>query len=395
MTNTVIHYRFELNRATLFLVAVIFISFFAANNLSAKELDAEAGCLYFKPLCLDGSDSLANTVHGNESTGDESGILSSFPLYTKLTPNVSYYSDNQKFSLIRTGAQLEFGVFKFLAFGVSFNRFIYGNEFNTSAPNPYFTTFKYNVILAPSKYLSIGAGFGQLAYQYSGSRGVGDWNIKFENPNKIALSYKYEKTDGVSVLNSVPLVYERTMIDNSKFEWQFQLSKLVKCDGHFTYLKIFSPDDANAEVKSPGINSANDIQIRLGRKYGEDVYAGYEYQYVNFSHKAIQKLSYYPYYSALYYSPKNFQAHSIWGEYDSSVEKGFITALLGKIGYSQNVNDFIGEISAKAEYKIGRNFIAAATASFGNSFRDSFISTDLNQNYQYLSVSVSAIWSID
>ena len=69
----------------------------------------------------------------------------------------------------------------------------------------------------------------------------------------------------------------------------------LKFTGQFSYISI---QDGN---------SGNDLIARIGKKFYEDVYFGYEYMFANYARTSF-----------FYYSPQNFDAHSLWMEWETA-----------------------------------------------------------------------------
>jgi hypothetical protein len=140
----------------------------------------------------------------------------------------------------------------------------------------------------------------------------------------------------------------------------------VKFDGHFSYITL---SDGNA---------GNDVQLRIGKKFAENITAGYEYLYENFASDYNKKQ---------YYSPKDFESHSLWGEYEYPVEDDLLLTFGAKFGYVPASDFMIREVSGQAVFKISTTFIATARITLGETYR-----TD--SSYQYASGFLSAYWSI-
>ena len=335
---------------------------------------------------------LLNKRIGWIPSGSGEGFLSNFPLFTRLAPNISYYSDNQNLSSMNFGGLLEFGLTTYLSLGVSFNRLILTGTYPEwgAVISNYLTTSKLHVMITPTYNFMFTFGFGKLAYQTMSNRTVSDWGIKYEKPKKYSISLRHENTDAVYIISSMSIIDKKADINIYRSEFYYQISKLVKFDGHFSFLKI----NCDIDKYLGPMNYANDMNIRFGKKYDDEITGGYEFLYTNYAHNPKVKLENPTRYLTLYYSPKNFQAHCIWGEYEYQMEDNVLITGGGKVGYSPADNFFIGELTAKIEYKIGSTFVASGRISLGNSFRDSFVSYDGNQNYQYISAFLSAYWSI-
>ncbi len=316
--------------------------------------------------------------------GSGTSIFSNFPLFTRLAPTVSYYADNMDLSYVSANGLIELGLTSYLSVGASFGRvFLSGSAAKIGIINTYFTTSKVHLMLYPLKNFFFSIGLGNLAYsnvntdagdllkyQSGLRRGIYDWVLKYEKAKNISLSLRNEKTDAVLLLYSAPLAslqYTSTMY---KFEWYYYLSSLVKFDGHFSYIKV--------EGDENGTNAGNDVQLRIGKKFTENITAGYEYLYTNYASDYVL---------GKYYAPKRFVAHSIWGEYEYVVDETLKLTGGGKYGYVPSSDVMIREISVRGEYKLSTTFVASGLVSLGESFRDT-------QSYSYMSAYFSVYWSI-
>jgi tetratricopeptide (TPR) repeat protein len=323
--------------------------------------------------------SLINKRIGWLPRSSGSDIFANFPLFTRLAPLASYYSDNQNLSYLYTGGTIELGLTSFLSVGGSFARVFLNGIDNSDKNNPdvavstYFTTAKVHLFLYPVKYLFITAGTGSLAYgnpdyTYTGGlrRQVYDWAIKYEREKKISLLLRNERTDAVMLLYSAPLTHLRYGTSIYKFEWYYYFSPVVKFEGHFSYITI---SDGNA---------GNDIQFRLGKKFSENVTAGYEYLYTNYASDYNRKY---------YYSPKQFEAHSLWGEYEYQADTDLLLTFGAKLGYVPASDFTIREVSCQAAYKLSNTFVATGRINIGETYRD-------DSRYQYVSGFLSIYWSL-
>ena len=305
--------------------------------------------------------SLLNKRIGWIPVATSSNIIANFPIFTRIAPVVSYYSDNQNLSYLNAGGMLELGFTTYLSLGISFGRaFLKG--VSNQIINKYFTSFKAHILLYPIKNFFISVGNGNLSYQGYDKRKIEEWIVKYEKEKKISLGLRFEKTDAVMVLYSVPLVDNRYKINLYRLDGWYYFSPITKIDGHFSY---FTLSDGNA---------ANDFQLRFGRKFTNEVVAGYEYYYTNYSGKRQ------------YYSPQNFVSHSIWGEYEYLYDDNTTFTFGGKLGYVPDNDVIIREVSAQALYKLSNYLVASAKLNLGQSYR-------VDSEYQYFSGFASIYWS--
>lgn len=65
--------------------------------------------------------------------------------------------------------------------------------------------------------------------------------------------------------------------------------------------------------------------LRIGKIFDEVFGVGYEYYYFNLIGQTL-----------LYWSPDNYESHSIWGDWDVIVYADFLLSLKGKLGFLPN-----------------------------------------------------------
>ncbi|MGE5401495.1 MAG: tetratricopeptide repeat protein [Ignavibacteriales bacterium] len=286
-------------------------------------------------------------------------IFATFPNYVGFAPQFSYYSDNLNLKFQNTGGRLELGLTGYLTIGATFSR----GTIQSNITSRSFTVFKGNLFLRFSKYLSFSTGLGNLTYQGTNNHNVADANIRFDKENSFSLLGSYEKTDAGIILFSTRLIDFRINANVFRFSGYYQNQHNLRFSGLFSYLNL-----------SDG-NGANDLQLRLGKSFEPEVFVGYEYVYSNYARK-----------SNFYYSPKNFESHSIWGEWDIQKNAEFNLTLGAKIGYVPLGDFILREISGSTTYKILNSLSITGKLAAGGTFR-------FDTSYNYVSANLSAYWS--
>jgi hypothetical protein len=145
-------------------------------------------------------------------------------------------------------------------------------------------------------------------------------------------------------------------------EYKFKNGLIVS--GKYSYLDV--SDD----------NSGNQFIARLGKVFESDITAGYEYYFYSFKE-----------FTSLYWSPKNFESHSLWADWSLYNDEVFDFIIGGKFGLIPQ-NDFVvSEFYASINYQIIKNLLLQSRYSTGSSFRS-------NTGYRSNSIQVSLIWGI-
>ncbi|MHB9041141.1 MAG: hypothetical protein ACYC4T_10860, partial [Melioribacteraceae bacterium] len=251
-------------------------------------------------------------------------IFETFPNSIGFSPSLSYYTDNLSFRILSAGGRLELGVTNFLTLGVSFvrsslkasqaslNEDALSSMDDAGTPfvgNQLFTTFKGLVLLRAGTNISMGVGIGISGSLGKFTRDDHDAFFVFEKPDTIRVGLTYQNSDAVSILYSPYLIDLRYYASLYKIDSYYRNRDGLKISGYFQYIGV---DDGNA---------GNDFVIRIGKYFWPDIAIGYEYAYSNYKYK-----------SSYYYSPHNFESHSIWLDNDLDKSEKLKVSIGGKIG---------------------------------------------------------------
>lgn len=307
-------------------------------------------------------------------TGVEA-ILESFPNYVGLAPSLTYYADNLSFRILSAGGRIDLGLTRFLSAGVSFMR----NQLRANAasldqdiidtiPNFYtsqrFTTFKGHVFVKFSDHFNMGIGIGKSSGDGLFTRDEQDAFFKFERRDTASVTLQYQNSDASLILYSPYLISIRQMARLYKIQGYYRHRGGMKIEGSFQYI---ASDDGN---------EGNNFYLRLGRYFYKDLAVGYEYAYDNFKWKS-------PY----YYSPRNFESHSIWIDNELDKKDDLRVTIGGKVGIIPQGSLIVLEGHFDGEYKPIHNLLIAARVGIGSTSRD-------NSSYRYFSGQLSAYWTI-
>jgi hypothetical protein len=116
--------------------------------------------------------------------------------------------------------------------------------------------------------------------------------------------------------------------------------------------------------------------LRLGRYITKDFIVGYEYAY------SISKIK-----ADYYYSPTNFESHSIWVDQDLDKKKDLRVLIGGKIGIVPQ-NKFLAlEGHFELFHQLFPTFSLSARLAMGTTSRD-------QSSYRYFSGQISAYWTV-
>ena len=301
-------------------------------------------------------------------------IFDTFPSYVAIAPSLTYYTDNLSFRMLSGGGRLELGVSRFISLGASFSR----SSMKASATSlnqdvldkmdftgqQLFTTFKGLILLSFSDNLRMGLGLGISGALGKFRRDDRDAYIRFERRDTVAVGLVYQNSDAAMILYSPYLLDLRYYATLYKIDAYYTSRDGLKLSGYFQYIGV---DDGNA---------GNDFRIRVGKYFWKDVAMGYEYAYSNYKYK-----------SDFYYSPRNFESHSIWIDNDLDKKEDLRVSIGGKIGLIPQSTLIALEGHIDAEYTPIKKLILSGRISIGSTSRD-------NSSYRYFSGQLSAYWNI-
>ena len=302
-------------------------------------------------------------------------IIETFPNYVGFAPSISYYADNLSFRLLTGGGRLDLGINNFLSAGVSFYRSLLranaaslDQNIIDTIPNfrtdQRFTSFKVHVFIRLSRIINMGVGIGKSNSLSLLNRDEQDAFFKIERRDTFAVTLQYQNSDAALILYSPYLLSIRSMAQLYKIEGYFRHRDGLKLAGNFQYIAV---DDGN---------EGNDFYFRIGRYFYKDLVIGYEYAFDNYKWKS-------PY----YYSPRNFESHSIWLDNEIDRKENLRTTLGGKLGIIPQNRLIILAGYFEGEYSPYKNLLITGRIGIGSTSRD-------NSSYRYFSGQLSVYWTI-
>lgn len=292
-------------------------------------------------------------------------ILETFPNYIGFAPSAGYYSDNLGFRTFNYGGRLELGVNSFMAVGASFVRTHISNSTNTRV----FTSMKGHLFLTLTKYLRVGFGFGKLNTKDKPAQNEIEAYFNYEIKDYMGISGNFLRTDEAALLYSPNLVDLKTrgLMNYYKLKAYYVYLNMVKFTGSFQYMEI-PGDKIN--------NQGNDLVLSAGYYITPNLLAGYEFYYSNFR---------YP--TKLYYSPQNFESHSLFAEWAMLHHDQSVITVGGKLGTIPKTKSTLRELFAKFMYIPHDGFSVETLISLGSTYRE-------DSSYNYMSGRVSIYWSL-
>lgn len=313
-----------------------------------------------------------------------SSLFSTLLSYVGISPAAAFYTDNIGFKYLNYGGRLEVGLISFLSAGASFYR---TNIFTNDNGDLSFNTFKGHLYF--NFYEKLRAGFGLGTTNIGGylKKPARDAFIRYDERDLFYVSGTYTFADGSLLLYSPYLLWNRFPTSIYRIEGEYNFDYGVYIYSHFQYLEV-KPEFAFIDLTNEdflnyfsneltyGKNKGNDFQFRIGRFFLSNVLAGYEYHYQNFRYK-----------SNLYYTPQEFESHSLWADWFIRKDKTTEFKIIAKLGYVP-ANDFVimqGGASLRHNFRDNLQFYTYFLA--GKTSRDEVA-------YRFLSIYASLFWTL-
>jgi len=293
-------------------------------------------------------------------------LIETFPNYIGIGPAFSFYSDNLGFKYSNLGVRLDLGVTTFLTVGISyFKTYISSPDVSRD-----FTTFKGHLTFRFLSNLTGGFGFGPVNSRGQQIQRESDVFLRFEEKKKYSLFGTIKASDAGVMLYSPDLVDTRFASTIYTLDGEYLDLKGFLFKGHYQFVSI---EEGHVDY---GHNKGNDFRLRVGREFFEGIKGGYEYAFSN-----------YRYDSDYYYSPQNFESHSLWMDADFTEDEDYELFLGGKIGTIPANNLLTLEAHADAIIKIAEGLKLNAKISAGSTARG-------DQHYKYFSGQFSMYFSL-
>lgn len=295
---------------------------------------------------------------GNEGLDGYSSLT--FPVYFSIIPDGNYFSDNIDFTYFIRGGRAEVGITNYLSLSVS-------GYFGYVSSDV--TRLDLNIIRADSyfkfsKIVSGRVGAGITNFENDKRNNLFTASISAEMPGKYKFSASFNSADAVQLLYSPFIVDKRLNANHTLLEGEYITSGGILLSAGYSHLSISDN------------NNGDKVVLRLGKIFERVFKVGYEYYYYNFQ-KQVQ----------LYWSPKNFEVHSGWIDWDIVDEDDLVLNLKGKVGVVPNDNFVVREFRGDFSYKFTKQFMLQTRAAFGSSFQ-------FGKGYNSISLGLTAYWAL-
>lgn len=290
-----------------------------------------------------------------EGTGDFLSFR--FPSYFLLNPEANYYFDNYDFKYSIQGLMFETGINNYLSLGISG----YTGALDSASSRLSFYTVQGLLSIRFNRIFSTGFSAGKTFFENNEDIIIGSAYFKAEEKDYM-VKLDYFAQDAGQIFYSPFLVNERLKVDMVRLSGEYHPESGLIVLGYYNYYAV--SDD----------NRGNNFQFRIGKRFDE-LAAGYEFYYLGF--KDV---------SSLYYSPGNFESHSIWGEWFIIDNKKDELKIGGKVGIIPENNFIPREAFISARFLLAEHFTLQGRISTGSTVRE-------NTGYSSSSFNIAAFWA--
>lgn len=297
-------------------------------------------------------------------------FLSTFPNYLGVSPYFFFYKDNLSLDIKTFGTRVEFGLIGGLSAGINFQR----TNFVSPITTAYLTTSKWNLYYRVNENILVGAGFGGYNINYGIRRkgSVNDLLFRIEKKDVYTATLTFEDTDASLAIFSNYLVSRNYSARTVKFNGQYESKNHLRLTGYYNYITLTDG------------NKGNDLLFRIGKKFYDQVYFGYEYYYAQYKFIPTDTIAGVT--TTLYYAPQNFESHSLWAEMAVENTDELKIEVGGKIGYIPLGDSMVREFYLSGTYHPIRQLQISGRVGFGSTFRYDY-------SYNSVSASLSVFWS--
>ncbi len=288
------------------------------------------------------------------------GMIKSFPNYAALSPKSLFYADNYNFQFSTVGMRAELGLLNGFSGAVSFER----SNLKNNVVSREITSIDWMLYLKIGENLRADFSFGTTHSIGESNKATSGFSLTYEQKDRLKLSGSYERDDARLLLYSSSIINSPLNATIFRLTGNYKHPSKLRISGYFHYFAI--NDD----------NRGNNLQLRIGKEFYPDVELGYEYYYSNFK-----------YTSSLYYSPTNFESHSLWADWIVEKNEDYDVKLGGKLGYFPASDFLIREVYCQANYKPLPFLTFSGTVNLGSSYR-------YDTSYNSFSILLAAYWSL-
>ncbi len=294
------------------------------------------------------------------SEGVTSFSFDSFPTYMLLSPQGYHFTDNTGFRYNLFGAGFELGATDYLSVGLSGFR----GYLSSDSSRLNFNNLKGALFLKLNEQIKLSVSAGQTFFRNNQSEIIIESNLNLTRKNLYTVSLFYNKMDAAFILFSPFLVGNRLTTDYFGLSGDYSFRKGFLISGKYAFLRV-----------SDG-NDGDQLQLRFGKKFDDNLKIGYEYYLFNFSER-----------TELYWSPENFESHSVWTDIILFNDDEINFSIGGKLGLIPENDFLLRELGSQFDYKVTNSFNIGARFVTGSSSR-------AGAGYNSTSVQLGIFWGL-
>ncbi|HLG31491.1 MAG TPA: tetratricopeptide repeat protein [Ignavibacteriaceae bacterium] len=294
------------------------------------------------------------------SEGTTGFFAGEFPTYMMLTPEVYYFTDNFDFLYSTYGLRYEFGVNNFLSVGISG----YGGQLGSDSLTENISMLKGSGYIRFNKFLSASITLGSTMFTNYSNSFLSEIRLVAEDRKKYSFSANYYSMDAAQILYSPFLVPVRLRTNRVLLQGYYIAKNDWKFSGEYSFIDI-SED-----------NNGNRLQLRLGKIFEKSFAVGYEYYYYDVKNE-----------TTLYWSPSNFETHSIWADWYIADSDLINAVISGKVGYIPSDDFILREFYGIATYRITNHFAFQGRVTFSTNVQS-------GMGYSSTSFTIAAFWTL-
>ena len=292
--------------------------------------------------------------------GSDKFALERFPTYIQLIPQGYYFVDNTDFKLTNVGLGLNVGATKNIALGITGSR---GN-LQSSDDNLRFTLIKGSAFFNLTEDVSASASFGKTYFANDEQENIVEVILNAQKKNVYQITASLNFSDAAFILYSPYLVNTRLNAYYFNLSGNYIFKNNLILSGKYAYINV-----------SDG-NSGNQFTFRIGKQFEEDLAAGYEYYYYSMKN-----------FTELYWSPNNFESHSLWVDWFLFRDGKADFSIGGKVGLIPQNDYILSEFYASFDYPFTEFLFFNAKFVTSNSSRS-------NVGYRSNSFQASLFWNL-
>jgi|WetSurMetagenome_2_1015567.scaffolds.fasta_scaffold07075_2 tetratricopeptide (TPR) repeat protein len=292
--------------------------------------------------------------------GSDKFSFDKFPTYVQLIPRALYFTDNTDFSYSSFGLGFDFGITRFLAFGLSGSR----GKLSSESEDIRFSQIKGTAYIELSDIFSGSAGFGKTFFVNDLKENIIEFSLTAQRKNLFNVTAFLNYSDAAFILYSPFLVAARLNAYHFGLNGEYHFKNKLIVSAKYSYIDV--SDD----------KTGNQFQARLGKVFESDITAGYEYFFYTFDSQSL-----------LYWSPDNFESHSMWANWILYRDEEVDFTIGGKLGLIPQSDYIISEFNAAFSYQIVNSLFLQLNYFTGSSFRS-------NTGYRSNSIQASFIWNL-